>query len=87
MPKSKYVDPLGQNAVVEEVVNAAEMQTANALKSVVRRDGPDPRLGPKKGEGRAQFVVDRTWCQGSVLLPPFGRLLDLTSGTASDLNG
>mgnify|MGYP005609554445 FL=1 len=84
MPERKDLDGIGHDAVVEMVMDAAEVNASNASESCVARERTNSRLAPDQRKGPLDLVSDGSRSRGSIALPPHLGFVDLRSSAARD---
>ena len=84
MPERKDLDGIRRDAVVEMVMDAAEVNAPNARESWVARERANSRLAPDQRKGSLDLVGDGTGSRGPIDLPPYRGFVDLRSSAARD---
>ena len=84
VPERKDLDGFRRDAVVEMVMNAAEMNASNARKCSIARERTNSRLTPDQRKGTLDLVSDRSRSRGSIDLPPHRGFVDLRRSAAGD---
>ena len=84
VPERKNLNGVRHDAVVEMVVDAAEVNTPDARESCVARKSANARLAPNQRKGPLDLVSDGSRSCNSIELPPIRGLVDFRGSAASD---
>ena len=84
VPKRKNLDGVRHDSVVEMVVDAAEVNTPDAVESCIARKRTNARLAPNERKGPLDLVSDGSRSCSSIELPPNRGSIDLRGSAASD---
>ena len=84
VPEGEDLDGIRHDAVVDMVVDAAEVNTADARESRVACKRTDTRLTPDERKGPLDLVSDGSRSRSSIELPPNRGFVDLRGSAASD---
>jgi len=84
VPERKDLDGIRHDAVVEMVVDAAEMNTPDARESRVARKRTNTQLAPDERKGPLDLVSDGSRSRNSIELPPNRGFVNLRGSAARD---
>ena len=86
VPERKDVDRFWRNAVVEMVVDAAEVHAPDARKFGIARKRANARLTSNERKGTLDFLRDGTRSRDSIEFPPCRGFVDFRGSATSDSN-
>jgi hypothetical protein len=84
VPERKDLDGIRHDAVVEMIIDAAEVNAPDARESCVARERTNLRLTPDQRKGLLDLVSDGSGSRSSIDLPPHRGFVDLRSSAARD---